>query len=161
MDKSWADIIGELQSEGMTYAQIGEAIGSAGSTVGDLASGRSQSPRAASALALLRLHSARCSRGPANAVLTAPASKAVHIDLCMSKRVLRARLGLSTDKQLAKVLQLPAEQVEAWEEERALPAVPEVLRLLGAQAPAAAAAAAAATPPEDPDAARIVPVETA
>lgn len=75
----------------------------------------------------------------------------------MSKRALRARLGLSTDKQLAKVLQLPTEQVEGWEEERALPAVPEVLRLLGAQAPAAPAP----QEPEDPDAARIVPVETA
>lgn len=79
------------------------------------------------------------------------------IDSRMSKRALRARLGLSTDKQLAKVLQLPVEQVEGWEEERALPAVPEVLRLLGAQAPAAAAP----QEPEDPDAARIVPVETA
>lgn len=75
----------------------------------------------------------------------------------MSKRALRARLGLSTDTQLAKVLQLPAEQVEGWEDERALPAVPEVLRLLGAQAPAAPAP----QEPEDPDAARIVPVETA
>ncbi len=79
------------------------------------------------------------------------------VDLRMSKRALRARLGLSTDKQLAKVLQLPAEQVESWEEERALPAVPEVLRLLGAQAPAAPAP----QEPEDPDASRIVPVETA
>lgn len=83
---------------------------------------------------------------------------AAFIDSRMSKRALRARLGLSTDKQLAKVLQLPVEQVEGWEEERALPAVPEVLRLLGAQAPAAAAAP---QEPEDPDAARIVPVETA
>ncbi|WP_273081285.1 hypothetical protein [Stenotrophomonas nitritireducens] len=86
-----------------------------------------------------------------------PVGLAVQVDTRMSKRALRARLGLSTDTQLAKVLQLPADQVEAWEEERALPAVPEVLRLLGAQAPAAS------TPqePEDLDAARIVPVETA
>jgi len=79
------------------------------------------------------------------------------IDSRMSKRALRARLGLSTDKQLAKVLQLPVEQVEGWEEERALPAVPEVLRMLGAQAPAANAP----QEPEDLDASRIVPVETA
>lgn len=79
------------------------------------------------------------------------------IDSRMSKRALRARLGLPTDKQLAKVLQLPADQVEGWEEECALPAVPEVLRLLGAQAPAAAVL----QEPEDPDAARIVPVEAA
>lgn len=86
-----------------------------------------------------------------------PSGLAVQVDARMSKRALRARLGLSTDKQLAKVLQLPAEQVEGWEEERALPAVPEVLRLLGANAPAAAAP----QEPEDPDASRIVPVETA
>lgn len=84
-------------------------------------------------------------------------SLALDVDTRMSKRALRARLGLSTDKQLAKVLQLPVEQVEGWEEERALPAVPEVLRLLGAPAPAAPAP----QEPEDPDAARIVPVEVA
>lgn len=79
------------------------------------------------------------------------------VDSRMSKRALRARLGLSTDKQLAKVLQLPVEQVEGWEEERALPAVPEVLRLLGVQ-PAAPEQAAE---PIDPEADRIVPVEVA
>lgn len=139
----------------MTYAQIGEAIGSAGSTVGDLASGRSQSPRAASALALLSLHRSRCALrestgGPS------PKALAVQIDTRMSKRALRARLGLSTDKQLATVLQLPAEVVEGWEEERALPAVPEVLRLLGVQPEAQAAQV-----PADPDDDRIVPVEVA
>lgn len=77
-------------------------------------------------------------------------------DTRMSKRALRARLGLPNDKQLATVLGLPLAQVESWEDERALPAVPEVLRLLGAQ-PAAVVEA----PPEDPDETRIVPVETA
>lgn len=79
------------------------------------------------------------------------------IDSRMSKRALRARLGLSSDKQLAKVLQLPVEQVEGWEEERALPAVPEVLRLLGVQPEAEPVEQA----PEDPDAGRFVPVEVA
>ncbi len=86
-----------------------------------------------------------------------PSGLAAQLDARMSKRALRARLALSTDKQLAKVLQLPVEQVEGWEEERALPAVPEVLRMLGAQAPDAPAP----QEPEDPDASRIVPVETA
>lgn len=140
----------------MTYAQIGEAIGSAGSTVGDLASGRSQSPRAASALALLRLHGVRCAQG-GSASKPAPEALAVQVDVRMSKRALRARLGFTTDKQLAAVLRLPVDQVESWEEERALPAVPEVLRLLGAQAPVAPAP----QEPEDLDAARIVPVEVA
>lgn len=139
----------------MTYAQIGEAIGSAGSTVGDLASGRSQSPRAASALALLRLHGLRCAReqctgGPS------PEAPGVEIDVRMSKRALRARLGFTTDKQLAAVLRLPVDQVESWEEERALPAVPEVLRLLGVQPQAQAEPS-----PVDPDDDRIVPVEVA
>ncbi|WP_312368094.1 hypothetical protein [Stenotrophomonas sp.] len=74
----------------------------------------------------------------------------------MSKRALRARLGLSSDKQLATVLQLPLAQVEGWEEERALPPIPEVLRLLGVQP-----AAAVEVPPADPDDNRIVAVEVA
>lgn len=77
-------------------------------------------------------------------------------DTRMSKRALRARLGFANDKQLATVLGLPLTQVESWEEERALPALPEVLRLLGHQPQAIAEA-----PPEDPDETRIVPVETA
>ncbi|MGR4897486.1 hypothetical protein ACIPR8_19780 [Stenotrophomonas sp. LARHCG68] len=83
-------------------------------------------------------------------------SLALAVDTRMSKRALRARLGFTTDKQLAAVLRLPVDQVESWEEERALPAVPEVLRLLGAQ-PAAVVEA----PPADPDDNRIVPVEVA
>ena len=83
-------------------------------------------------------------------------SLALAVDTRMSKRALRARLGLSTDKQLATVLQLPADVVEGWEEERALPAVPEVLRLLGVQPEAQAAQV-----PADPDDDRIVPVESA
>ena len=139
----------------MTYAQIGEAIGSAGSTVGDLASGRSQSPRAASALALLRLHGLRCAReqcpgGPS------PEAPGVEIDVRMSKRALRARLGFANDKQLATVLGLPLAEVESWDEERALPAAPEVLRLLGGQPQVQAE-----PPAVDPDDDRIVPVEVA
>ena len=84
------------------------------------------------------------------------AAIAAHVDCRMSKRALRARLGFTTDKQLATVLGLPLARVESWEEERALPALPEVLRLLGHQPQAIAEA-----PPEDPDETRIVPVETA
>ena len=89
-------------------------------------------------------------------VASSPQAVAASIDVRMSKRALRAKLGLGTDKQLAKVLQLPVEQVESWEEERALPAVPEVLRLLGVQPDAAPV-----QPPQDPDDDRIVPVEVA
>jgi len=150
MDKSWACIIGELQSGGMTYAQIGEAIGSAGSTVGDLASGRSQSPRAAAALALLKLYAKRV-EAECSAPATLPAAGRI------SKRALRAKLGLSTDKQLAKLLKLPVEQVEAWAEEGQVPSIPQVLRLLGIEEPLPSRAPVIA----DPDADRIGPVDTA
>lgn len=78
------------------------------------------------------------------------------VDARMSKRALRARLGFTNDKQLATVLGLPLAQVESWEEERALPGVPEVLRLLGVQP-----AVQAEQVPADPDDDRIVQVETA
>ncbi|WP_317629463.1 transcriptional regulator [Stenotrophomonas maltophilia] len=78
------------------------------------------------------------------------------VDTRISKRALRARLGLSADKQLAKVLGLPLEQVEAWPEEGALPALPEIQRLLGVQEQPQAQPA-----PQDPDENRIIPVEAA
>ncbi|MGA6183328.1 transcriptional regulator [Stenotrophomonas sp. NPDC077421] len=68
----------------------------------------------------------------------------------ITKRALRARLGLATDAHLAKVLQLPVEQVEAWPEDQSVPALPQVMKLLGVQEQAPAVAA-----PEDPDAGRI------
>ncbi|WP_155760620.1 transcriptional regulator [Stenotrophomonas maltophilia] len=79
------------------------------------------------------------------------------VDTRMSKRALRARLGVSNDKQLAKVLQLPVEQVEGWAEEDMVPALPQVLQLLGhseQQEPAKPAN-------DDPDADRIAPIEVA
>lgn len=150
MDKSWACIIGELQSGGMTYAQIGEAIGSAGSTVGDLASGRSQSPRAAAALALLKLYAKRV-EAECSAPATLPAAGRI------SKRALRAKLGLSTDKQLAKVLKLPVEQVSGWADDEMVPALPQVMRLLGHPVQLEPAKPAN----DDPDAGRIAPIEVA
>ncbi|WP_256643705.1 hypothetical protein [Stenotrophomonas sp. 9(2022)] len=78
------------------------------------------------------------------------------VDSRMSKRALRGRLGVSNDKQLAKVLQLPVEQVEGWAEEGALPAHPSIRRLLGVQEESQAPSA-----PADPDEDRIIPVEGA
>ncbi|TGY32528.1 YdaS family helix-turn-helix protein [Stenotrophomonas maltophilia] len=75
---------------------------------------------------------------------------AAEVDNRMSKRALRARLGLATDAHLAKVLQLPVEQVAAWPEDQSVPALPQVMKLLGVQEQAPAVAA-----PEDPDAGRI------
>jgi hypothetical protein len=78
------------------------------------------------------------------------------VDSRMSKRALRARLGLQTDAHLAKVLKLPVAQVQAWPEEQGVPALPQVLQLLGAEEQPAIAAA-----PCDPDADRVVQVQVA
>lgn len=72
------------------------------------------------------------------------------VDTRMSKRALRARLGLSSDAHLAKVLKLPVAEVQTWPEEQGVPALPQVLQLLGAHGPAPVD-----TPPDDPDADRI------
>lgn len=78
------------------------------------------------------------------------------VDSRMSKRALRAKLGLSSDKLLAKVLKLPTEQVEGWPEEGALPALPEIQRLLGVQEQPQVQPA-----PHDPDENRYAPLEVA
>lgn len=156
MDKSWSEIISELQTDGMTYAQIGGVIGCAGSTVGDLASGRSQSPRASSALALLRLHVERCGNG-ASLPPTQREAIGTLVDSRMSKRALRSRLGLASDAHLAKVLKLPVDQVAAWPEEQGVPALPQVLQLLGHQPEQPTADAAQ----NDPDAERVIQVQVA
>ena len=74
-----------------------------------------------------------------------------------SPAALRARLGLSSDAHLAKVLGLPVEQVSGWADEDMVPALPQVMKLLGhteRQEPAKPAH-------DDPDADRIGPVDTA
>lgn len=77
------------------------------------------------------------------------------IDSRMSKRALRAKLGLSSDLHLAKVLGLPVEQVSAWSDEDMVPALPQVMNLLNVQRPAALSEL------DDSDADRIVSVEVA
>lgn len=78
------------------------------------------------------------------------------VDSRMSKRALRAKLGVANDKLLAKVLKLPTDQVEGWSEEGALPALPEIQRLLGVQEQPQAQPA-----PHDPDENRYAPLEVA
>ena len=79
------------------------------------------------------------------------------VDIGITKRALRARLCLSTDKQLAKVLQLPVEQIEAWAEDDQVPGIPQVLSLLGIEEQRPSLDPAIC----DPDAGRIGPVDTA
>ena len=74
-----------------------------------------------------------------------------------TKRALRARLGLSNDNHLATVLGLPVEQVSGWADEDTVPALPQVMKLLGhtdQQEPAKPVN-------DDPDADRIGPIEVA
>ena len=154
----WNTHIELLIGAGATPTLIAKRIGVTPNAIREIRAGRTKAPRASAAFELAKLT-------PEDFVGDRPLSGvsregrgqiAAHVDTRMSKRALRARLGLSSDKQLATVLQLPLEQVEGWEEERALPAVPEVLRLLGHQPQAIAEA-----PPEDPDGTRIVSVEVA
>ncbi|WP_102945697.1 YdaS family helix-turn-helix protein [Stenotrophomonas sp. VV52] len=79
------------------------------------------------------------------------------LESTVTKRALRSRLGLSSDAHLAKVLQLPVKQVEAWPDEQGVPALPKVLQLLGVQEEQPAALAA----PNDPDADRVIQVQVA
>ncbi len=72
----------------------------------------------------------------------------------MSKRALRAKLGMDSDKHLATLLQLPVEEVEAWPEEGALPAIPQIQRLLGTEE-------FKEPRTQDPDDGRIIRVEVA
>ncbi len=74
-----------------------------------------------------------------------------------TKRALLSLLGLTSDAHLAKVLGLPAEQVSGWADEDMVPALPQVMKLLGyteQQEPAKPAN-------EDSDADRIAPIEVA
>lgn len=79
------------------------------------------------------------------------------VDSRMSKRALRARLGLGSDAHLATVLKLPLAEVAAWPEEQGVPAVPQVLQLLGVQGQPPSAASA----PADTDADRIISLDAA
>ncbi len=153
----WNNHIELLIGAGATPALIAQRIGVTPNAIREIRAGRTKAPRAAAAFELAKLTPADFAGEASEEKDAKPRQEiAAQVDTRMSKRALRARLGLSSDKQLATVLQLPLEQVEGWEEERALPAVPEVLRLLGVQP-----VAAVEVPPADPDDNRIVAVETA
>ncbi len=155
---NWNSHIELLIGAGATPTQIAQRIGVTPNAIREIRAGRTKAPRAAAAFELAKLTPADFATcEPAAARKLANVREAVvQVDSRMSKRALRARLGFTNDKQLATVLGLPLAQVESWEEERALPGLPEVLRLLGHQPQAIAEA-----PPADPDDDRIVPVESA
>lgn len=144
----WKSHIEGLLSAGATVDQLAVGMGVTPNAVREILAGRTRSPRAEAAFKLAAMKPEHY--GSNRAVIGAL------VDTRMSKRALRARLGLSSDAHLAKLLKLPAEQVVSWPEEQSVPALPQVLQLLGVQEVPAAQAA-----PQDPDADRIVTVEAA
>lgn len=151
--------IDELRAARLTDEAIASAVGVRQSTINRIRNGKRR-PSYAVGKALVDLAAARRrKRRPTQPKGTA--SRPIKdlgplLDSRMSKRALRARLGLSTDKQLAKVLKLPVEQVEGWPEEGALPALPQIQRLLGVQEQPQAQ-----PEPHDPDENRYAPLEVA
>lgn len=151
--------IDELRAARLTDEAIASAVGVRQSTINRIRNGKRR-PSYAVGKALVDLAAARRrKRRPTQPKGTA--SRPIKdlgplLDSRMSKRALRARLGLSTDRQLAKVLKLPIEQVEGWAEEGALPALPQIQRLLGVQEQPQAQPA-----PHDPDENRYAPLEVA
>ncbi|WP_081275864.1 hypothetical protein [Stenotrophomonas maltophilia] len=145
----WKSHIEGLLSAGATVDQLAAGMGVTPNAVREIRAGRTRSPRADAAFRLAAMRPGELG--------TSAREIGLEVDGRMSKRALRAKLGLSTDKQLAKVLQLPVEEVSAWADEDMVPALPQVLQLLGhseQQEPAKPAN-------DDPDADRIAPIEVA
>jgi transcriptional regulator with XRE-family HTH domain len=59
---TWTTLIQDLRAAGMTLSEIGAEIGLSTSAIGDLATGRTASPRGTAALKLHQLHSERCAK---------------------------------------------------------------------------------------------------
>lgn len=148
----WKSHIEGLLSAGATVDLLAVGMGVTPNAVREILAGRTKSPRADAAFKLAAMTPDQFRGGdqPARQVIGAL------VDSRMSKRALRARLGLSSDAHLAVVLSLPADEVAAWPEEGSVPAIPQVLKLLGAQE-----VPTAPSETEDPDADRIVNVEAA
>lgn len=60
---TWAERIRALQAAGLTLSAIGSEVGLATSTIGDLANGRSESPRGDAAIKLHALYERVCNGG--------------------------------------------------------------------------------------------------
>ncbi|BCX44432.1 hypothetical protein I5U29_03995 [Stenotrophomonas maltophilia] len=144
----WKSHIEWLLSAGATVDQLAAGMGVTPNAVREIRAGRTRAPRADAAFRLAAMKPGELG--------TSAREIGLEVDSGMSKRALRDRLRIASDRHLATLLQLPAEEVEAWPEEGALPALPQIQRLLGIERQAAAEPAN-----EDPDADRIGPVDTA
>ncbi|MGA6182793.1 hypothetical protein ACPEH1_16900 [Stenotrophomonas sp. NPDC077421] len=149
----WKSQIQGLIGAGATVDSIAAGMGVTPNAVREIIAGRTKAPRADAAFRLARMVDAE----PLVAIASPRAVIGPLVDSRMSKRALRAKFGFKTDAHLAKVLQLPVEQVEAWPEEQGVPALPQVMKLLGVQAEQPAAEAAQ----NDPDAERVIQVQVA
>jgi|OM-RGC.v1.024300035 hypothetical protein len=149
----WKSQIQGLIGAGATVDSIAAGMGVTPNAVREIIAGRTKAPRADAAFRLARMVDAE----PLVAIASPRAVIGPLVDSRMSKRALRAKFGFKTDAHLAKVLQLPVEQVEAWPEEQGVPALPQVMKLLGVQAEQPAAEAAQI----DPDAERVIQVQVA
>ncbi|WP_185750220.1 hypothetical protein [Stenotrophomonas sp. 278] len=148
----WKSHIEGLLKAGATVDLLAVGMGVTPNAVREIRAGRTRSPRADAAFKLAAMTPEQFAAGRQQ--VRQPISALV--DSRMSKRALRARLGLSSDAHLAKVLGLPTEDVAAWPEEASVPAVPHVLNLLGTSG-----LTCAPDQPSDPDADRIVGVDAA
>lgn len=142
----WKSHIEGLLGAGATVDQLASGMGVTPNAVREIRAGRTRSPRADAAFRLAAMKPEQFSHSPRNPVVAST----------LTKHALRAKLGLRSDKDLAKVLRLTVGQVESWSEEGALPALPEIQRLLGVQEQPQARPA-----PHDPDENRYAPLEVA
>lgn len=149
----WKSQIQGLIGAGATVDSIAAGMGVTPNAVREIIAGRTKAPRADAAFRLARMVDAE----PPVAVARPCAVIGPLVDSRMSKRALRSKFGFKTDAPLAKLLKLPVEEVQAWPEEQGVPALPQVLQLLGVQPEQPAVAAA----PNDPDAERVIQVQVA
>ncbi|MGX2089222.1 hypothetical protein [Xanthomonas axonopodis] len=142
MDMTWSDRIKGLEESGKSLTEIGRLIGKSPQAVSDIKQGRTREPGGMAAVRLHHLHLSIVGAIPDKARTG------------ITKRALRAKLGLANDAGLAVLLKLPRDQVDAWGEDEQLPALPAVLALVAPPPPTDAPKA-----PADVDAKRIIPVE--
>jgi hypothetical protein len=95
---TWKSRIRDLQASGLTFEQIGEAVGLAGTTVSDLANGWSKSPRGDAALAMHLLHVERCGNA---------AKKSKSAWTSMRRTITRTDEGQGPVQQIARRRRLP------------------------------------------------------
>lgn len=142
----WKSHIEGLLDAGATVEQLASGMGVTPNAIREIRAGRTRSPRADAAFRLAAMKPEQFSRSPSSVVAAST----------VTKRALLERLGMTSPAHLAKVLELPVGQVAGWADDALVPALPQVLRLIGVadQAPPAPVN-------DDPDADRIAPIEVA